>query len=95
MKKWISSLVKAIVIGGVMGALSTATIQCYREISLRNQAKYILDIDKTRKLSDVEIKRLYDEIGLSPYTQNAFDNLSTKDLETFLRNYEMKPVKKE
>lgn len=60
----------------------------------RSKVEQILDADKNGKLSENEIKRFYDETGLSPYNA-LFKSVSRKDLEKFASHYELRWIRKE
>lgn len=86
-----------IVLGGIVGWSFLTTdienrIKERRAYDLaRSTVEHLLDTDGIKGLSDNEMKRFYDETGISPYT-HPFNSLSRKDLEQFLSHYELKRI---
>ncbi len=81
----ISSAIAGLYVGGVKLAY---TILDGEKIVEQNAVIKILDITNDKRLSESEIKRFYDETGISPYNTNAFRNLPAGDYKKFLENYE-------
>ena len=78
---------------GLCGGAKCALGGVEREAK-QNAVIEILDINNDKRLSESEIKRFYDETGISPYNTNAFRNLPAEDYTKFLEGYSLVYKKK-
>jgi len=69
--------------GAIYGAIRWAD-KTYTENTVMN----ILDTNMDGKLSSEEIKRFYDETGVSPYNAKAFKSVSLEEQKKFVSNYQ-------
>ncbi len=90
----VGKMVGGIIITAVCGGIIYGTLRYAGRTMTENAVMSILDTNLDGKLSSEEIKRFYDETGISPYNEKALKLVPLEEQKKFVSNYQRMYQKK-
>lgn len=82
--KTLGKIIGVAFLTGWIGLISFGVYKSIDDSITCNKVKYVLDINRDKKLSTEEIKVFFDETETSPYTQKLLEEVPPKDYKAFL-----------